>query len=320
MSTAAAIVSARAAQPDLTRAGARASATPNAVAAFVAFVCNLVLHSKNLAFTFANCVRKSGHGLTARFFGTSIIDAIVARLRHGVMRRLALPEMLSHRAWRGVSVWLPVLWRRRISPGQAGADARAIAAAQHNVRAIAAAQDDNAPAKDMRSTMWQTCDLSHLPAQDLSDRPANGAAAQAAAREARRRKAGAIAAGTCLASSITAETAGLVWYEPLVATRRFRISLTRFSAEVDRCKAPASRVETPRFGVPPEHPHLDSLSAEEQSSDHAPPQAASAECPSPEAEPCPETCETFEPTETAPAMTWPVSLPTAQEVAAAALR
>jgi len=304
MSTAAAIVSARAAQPDLTRAWARASATLNAVAAFVAFVCNLVLPGKNLAF--ANRVRKSGHGFTAWFFGTSTIDVIVARLPRGIMRSLALPQALWHRAWRDVSVWIPMLWRGRSAPGQDGANARPNAAAQ-----------DNVSSKDMRSTACQSCDLSHLPTHDFSDRPTKEAAAQAAAREVCRHNAGAIAAGIRLDRGITAETADAVWDEPLVPIRRFRLSLTRFSAEVDRCKAPASRIETLRFGVPPEHPRLDSLSAEEQSSDHAPPQAASAECSSPEAEPCPET---FKLTETGPAMPWPVSLPPAQEVAATALR
>jgi len=96
-------------------------------------------------------------------------------------------------------------------------------------------------------------------------------------------------------------------------------SLTQFIAEVDRRKAPASRVETPRFEAPPEHQRPDSLSAEEQSSDRAPPHAASAECSSPQAGPCPASGETFERIETAPAMQWPVSSPPAREVAAAAL-
>ncbi|HUB48882.1 MAG TPA: hypothetical protein VMB73_28230, partial [Acetobacteraceae bacterium] len=79
---------------------------------------------------------------------------------------------------------------------------------------------------------------------------------------------------------------------------------------VDRRKAPASRIETPRFGAPPEHLRPDCLLAEEQSCDRAPPQQASAECLSPEAQPCPET---FEQTETAPVLHWPVS--PAREVA-----
>jgi len=224
MSTAAVTVSACAAQPDPTRAWARASITPNAVAVLVTFVCNLIRHGKNLALAFHDHVHTRGYNLTGRFFGTAIIPIISKCMRRGVMRGMALYT----------------------------------APARHRAAGL---------------TRPGTC-------HDL----ANTAANTGASRDAR-----------------------------FVPIARFGDSLIPFTAEVDRRKAPASRIETPRFGAPPEHRRRDCLLAEKQSCDRAPPQQASAEWSSPEAEPCPAT---FEQTETAPAMCRPVS--PAREVAAPA--
>ena len=224
MSTAAVTVSDRAAQPDLTRAWARASATLNAVAVLVTFVCNLIRHGKNLALVFHDHVHTLGYALTGRFFGTAIIPIISKCMRRGVMRDVALYT---------------------------------------------------APA--------------------------------------RRRAAGTIPPGTCRDLANIAEHTGASRDAQRVPIARNGFSLIPFTAEVDRRKAPASRIETPRFGAPPEHRRRDCLLAEKQSCDRAPPQQASAECLSPEAQPCPET---FEQTETAPVLHWPVS--PAREVAAPA--
>ncbi|HUB50440.1 MAG TPA: hypothetical protein VMB73_36190 [Acetobacteraceae bacterium] len=133
---------------------------------------------------------------------------------------------------------------------------------------------------------------------------------------ARRRAAGRTVPPTCLDLANTAEQTGASRDAQRVPIARLGGSLTQFTAEVDRRKAPASRIEAPRFGAPPEHLRPDCLLAEEQSCDRAPPLQASAECPSPAAGPCPETGETFERTETAPVLHWPVS--PAREVAAPA--
>ena len=224
MSTAAVTVSDRAAQPDPTRAWARASATLNAVAVLITLVFNLIRHGEILAVALRDHVPEPGYRLTGRFFGTAIIDIISKCMRHGVMRGVALYT---------------------------------------------------APA--------------------------------------RHRVAGATRPGTCRDFTNTAEKTGASWDNQLVPIARFGASLTQFTAGVDRRKAPASRIETPRFGAPLEHFHPDCLLAERQSCDRAPPQQASAEWSSPEAERCPET---FDQTETAPALHWPVS--PAREVAAPA--
>ena len=96
-------------------------------------------------------------------------------------------------------------------------------------------------------------------------------------------------------------------------------SISQSIAEVDRRRAPASRVETPRFEAPPEHPRPNCLAAEEQLRDVSRPQAASVECALPEAEPCAASGNAFARTETAPAMLWLVSLPPVREAAATAL-
>jgi len=226
MSTAAVTTSDRAAQPDLTRAWARASATLNAVAVLITFVFDLIRHGKTLAraVTFPNDVREPGDGLIGRFFGTAIIPIISKCMRRGVMRSVVLYT---------------------------------------------------APA--------------------------------------RRRAAGRTLPPTCLDLANTAEQTGVSRDAQLVPIACNGFSLTQFTAKVDRRKAPASRIETPRFGAPPEHLRPDCLLAEEQSCDRAPPQQASAEWSSPAAGPCPETGETFEQTETAPVLHWPVS--PAREVA-----
>jgi hypothetical protein len=291
MSTAAAIVSDRAAQPDLTRAWARASATLNAFAYLLTLVFNLTGHAKTLARAFRVHVRQPGYGRTGRFFGTAIIPVISKCMRRGVMRGMALYKVLWRRACRRPSTRLPALQRDRTPSGQGGANARAGTAAAHD-----------APAKAALPKWRQACDLSHLLAEP------------AVAEAARRRVAGAILPGIDLDFANTAESAGASWDNLLVPIARFGGSLNQFIAEVDRRKAPASRIETPRFGVPPEHHRPDCLLAEEQSCNRAPPQQESAECSSPEFGPCPETCEAFVRTETAPALRWPVS--PAREVAA----
>jgi hypothetical protein len=224
MSTAAVTVSDRAAQPDPTRAWARASATLNAVAALVTFVFNLIRHGKNLAVAVRDHVPEPGYRLASRFLGTAIIPIISKCMRRGVMRGVALYAM-----------------------------------------------------------------------------PARPRAADPALTD------------TCLDFTNPAEKTGASRDDRFVPIARHGGSLTHFTAEVDRRKAPGSLIETPRFGAPPEHLCPDCLLAEGQSCDHAPPQQASAEWSSPEAKPCPET---FEQTETAPVLHWPVSQ--AREVAAPA--
>jgi hypothetical protein len=221
MSTAAVTVSDRAAQPDITRAWARASATLNAVAVLITLVFNLIRHGKNLAVAFRNRVGQRGDDLTGRFFGTVIISIISKCMRRGVMRGVALYT---------------------------------------------------APAP--------------------------------------LRAAGPFRPDTCLDFANPAEKTGASRDDRHVPIARIGDSLIQFTAEVDRRKAPASRIETLRFGAPPEHLRRDCLLAEKQSCDHAPPQQASAAWSSPEADPCPETCEQ---TETAPAKCRPVS--PAREVA-----
>ena len=90
----------------------------------------------------------------------------------------------------------------------------------------------------------------------------------------------------------------------------------QFTAKVARRKAPASRVETPRFEAPPGHRRPDCLSAVEQSCDRSPLRAWSAECPSPQAVPCSAAGETFAPSKATPRMRRPIA--SAREVAAAA--
>jgi len=91
-----------------------------------------------------------------------------------------------------------------------------------------------------------------------------------------------------------------------------------FIAAVDWRKAPASPVETPRLGTPPEHRPLDGLLAEKPSGHRAPPPATSAEWSSPPIEPRSVAGETFAWIGTLPAKHQPVALPLSREVAATA--
>ena len=229
MSTAAAAtVSARAAQPDPTRAWARASATPNAVAVLIALVVALLQQIRSLARAFRNHVPQPGDSLTGRFPGTAIIHAIGTCMRPRAMRSQALYQ---------------------------------------------------APARP--------------------------------------REAGLTVPQPCLNPTNPAESTGASRDGQLVPIARFGVSVTQFIAEVDRCQAPAARIESPRFGNgPPERRRPDCLLAEEQSCDHAPPQQKSAECYCPETKPCVASGKAFEQTETAPVLHWPVS--PAREVATAA--
>jgi hypothetical protein len=225
MSTAAVTASSdRAAQPDITRAWARASATLNAVVVLITLFLKPIRQGKTLGDVFRNHVLEPGCRLTGRFFGTVIIPIISKCMRRGVMRDIALYTAPARRRAEGPT-------------------------------------------------------LSHA----------------------------------CLDLANTAEQTGVSRDAQLVPIACNGFSLTQFTAEVDRRKAPASRIETPRFGAPPEHLRPDCLLAEEQSCDRAPPLQASAECLSPEAQPWPET---FEQTETVPVLHWPVS--PAREVAAPA--
>jgi len=285
MCTAAATASARAAQPVLTRAGTRASATLNAFAVLIAVVVNLIDHGRILALTVRG---KPGFGRASRVFATGLHTIPALCLRCSAMHGVALAKALWRRARCALRAWLPGLRRDRIPLDQSSA----------NIHAGATAQD-SALAKATPAALGQARDISRLSAPPQ------------AAGQARRPWAGPLDLG------ITPANAGPLRDEGR-PVRRFGGSLRQFIAEVDRCKAPASRVETPRFGAPPEHHRPGSLSAEEQSRDHAPPQAASAAKSLPQAGPCPETCGTFRPTETAPAKPWPVSLPPLQEVAVTA--
>ena len=294
MSTAAATASDRAAQPVPTRAWTRASATLNAFACLVALVLNLIGLGKTLARSFRGHVRQPGYGLTRGFFGTSGIPAIGTCLRRSLMHSVALYKALWHQATRGLSERLSGLRRDRTPPEQGDAHARAGAAAQVN-----------APAKTA-SPKW-TCDLSSLPTE------------QDAADAARRRRVGAMIPDVRTAANRTSDNAGMFPDKLLVPIGRLGGSLNQFIAEVDRCKAPASRVETPRFEAPPEHHRPNCLSAEDQLRDPAPPQAKSAEWSSPEAGPRAASGNAFERTETAPAIARPVLPRPAREVAATAL-
>ncbi|HTW69419.1 MAG TPA: hypothetical protein VME47_06000 [Acetobacteraceae bacterium] len=294
MNTAAAIKSDRAAQPELTRAWVRVSATSNAVAALVTLVFTLIGHGKHSSVPFRNHVREAACVLLGWCFG---IATIGARMPRSAMRGVALYQVLRHHADRVLASALPAALRRdRTPPGRIGANARADTAA-----------GDNTPANPMHPKTWQTCDLSHLPTQ------------QPAADAARRDAACAILADIHLAPGRTGESAVAPWHRLLVPTARFGGSLMQSIAKVDRCKAPASRIEPPRFGGAPERQRPNCLSAEEQLRDLEPPQAKSAECSSPEAGPLTASCNAFRPTETAPTMRWPVSPHQAREVAAPAL-
>ena len=295
MQAASATVSARAAPPVLTRARARASATLNAFAALVALAVTFIEHAQHLAFTVRAHVAEPADGLTRRFFETSGIRLIGMYMRRGAMRSVTLYRVLWPQTNRGALLRLRALLRDRTPPEQGGAHARAGTAAH-----------DNAPAIPTHPKWHQTCDLSYLPGQEP------------VADAARRRAACSILSAISVHNRITAGSAGASRDELLAPIASFGGSLTPFIAEVDRCKAPASRVETPRFERAPEYPCPDSLSAEEQSCDVTPPQAASAECSSPPAEPCSACGETFARTEIAPAMLWPVSLPPMREIAATA--
>jgi hypothetical protein len=289
MSIAAATASARAAQPDLTRAGTRASATRNAVAILISVVFNLIAYARPLSLTVRSHRRDLNFDLTSSVFATRNIHTTATQcLRDSATHSVALDKALWRRASRALRVWLPGLRRDRTPLDQRGA----------NIHAGAAA-GGNAPAQATPAQSSQTRAIADLPTQPQ------------AADQARRPWAGSLDGG------IPPANAGSLWDERR-PVRCFGDSLKQFIAEVDWCKAPAARFESPRFEAPPEHHRPGSLSAEEQSRDHAPPQAASAEWSLPQAGPCPETCEPFAQTETAPAKAWPVSLPSTREAAAAA--
>jgi len=136
-----------------------------------------------------------------------------------------------------------------------------------------------------------------------------------AADSAHPRRADPVAASIGRYVGTTAALAVVPRHEPFDPLDRFGGRLTQFIAEVGRCKAPASRVETPRFEAPPERLSLGSLSAEEQSSHRPPPQATSARDTARGAEPRSASRPAREQTETAPPMC-PVALPPAREVVA----
>jgi len=288
MSIAAATASARAAQPDLTRAGTRASATLNAFAVLISVVFNLIAYARTLSLTLCAHRRDRGFGRPSRFFATGNIHTTATqRQRPSAAHGVALPKALWRRASRALRVWLPGFRRDNTRLDQRGANIH-----------VAAAAGGNAPAQATPAQSSQARAIYALPTQ--------------AADQARRPWAISLDCG------ITPANAELFPDTMLFPIRRFGDSLKPFIAEVDRCKAPASRIETPRFERAPEHHRPGSPSAEEQSRDPAPPQAAFAEWSLPQAGPCPETCEPFRPTETAPARSWPVSLPPTREVTAAA--
>ncbi|HUN41035.1 MAG TPA: hypothetical protein VMU81_12150 [Acetobacteraceae bacterium] len=296
MNAASATVSACAAQPDLTRAGARASATLNAFAVLVALVFTLTDHGKHLALAFRAHVAQPGHGRTGRFCQTGTINIIRTNLRRAMMRSVALYQALRHQANRALALPLPALRADRTRPEQAAANARPGQAGQ-----------DSARAKATHPEWWQNADPSYTPT------------AQPVADELSRRAAGAILPPISLIFADTTETAGAVWGNLTVPINRPGFRRTRFIAEVDWCQAPASRVGTPRLGRPSsEHHRPNCLSAAEQLRDRPPPQAESAECASSQAEPCAASTGTSQQTETAPAMQWPVLPCPAQEVAAPA--
>ena len=290
MSIAAATVSARAAQPDLTRAGTRASATLNAFAVLVAVVFTLIAYARTLSLTVRGNRRDRGFGRPSTSFATgNIHTTAMQRQRPSAAHAVALPKALWRQASRALRMWLPGLRRDNIRLDQRGANIH-----------VAAAAGGNAPAQTAPAQSSQIRAISDLPTPPQ------------AAGQARRPWAISLGCG------ITPANAELFPDTMLFPIRRFGDSLKPFIAEVDRCKAPASRIETPRFERAPEHHRPGSPSAEEQSRDPAPPQAAFAEWSLPHAGPCPETCEPFRPTETAPARSWPVSLPPTREVIAAA--
>jgi len=277
MSTQAAVVSARAAQPDVTRAGSRASATPNAVAVLIAVVVNLIGHVRHLAPPSRDHARTPGADHARRFPGTGAIHRIGIGIRRAA--QYAMP-------WHKAGTSLPT------HPARDAANP-----APHGT--AAAANPAAVPPQ------W-------VQLRDVS----NPHTRQAVANEPRRRTAGATLADICLPFPMTTESAGTSRDEWCVPTESLGGSPVQFSAEVDRRKAPASRIETPRFEVPPEHRRPNCLPAEEQLRDLLPPQAPSAGCSSPEAEPCTASGRTCAPADTAPAMRSPVVPPKAQEVAA----
>ena len=292
MSTAAAIVSARVAQPGSSRAGTRASATPNAFAVLISLVFNAIARGRNLAVAFR------GHAvcrMAATLCGTGAgaVRRLGMSMRCGAVRSLALSARLWHWAICARRRQRPALRSGGISPRQCGTAAQARAAAK-----------DEAFAGPVRPEWPQACDPSCLP--------------MAAAAAARGHAAGAVLADICSCFGRTLENAAAArdaWRVPANRLGRYPLHVI---AEVDRCKAPASRVGTPRFDARPEHHRPDSLSAEEQSCDVAPPQTAPAGCSSPQAEPCAASGETCVRTETAPVLYWPVSSRPAREVAATA--
>ena len=291
MSIAAATASARAAQPDLTRAGTRASTTLNAFAILVAVVFTLIAYARTLSLTVRGNRRDRGFGRTRPSFPTGNIHTTATqRQRPSARHAVALPKALWRRASRSLRMWLPGLRRDNARLDQRSASIRA-----------GAATGENAPAQATPAQSSQTRAISDLPTPPQ------------AAGQARRPCAGSLGCG------ITPANAELFPDTMLFPIRRFGDSLKPFIAEADWSKAPASRFESPRFGRGPEHHRTDcSVSAAEQSRNPAPPQAASAEWSLPQAGPCPETCEPFRPTETAPARSWPVSLPSTREATATA--
>ena len=164
-----------------------------------------------------------------------------------------------------------------------------------------------APAASAPPSHWRACDFAGLPGQEPC------------ADAVRCASAGASLALFPFAFGIAAEHAGVSRDEPLVPIDRHGGSLMHAITEVDRCKAPASRVETPRFDAGPEYPRPDCLSAEEQLRDLSPPQASSAGCSLSKAEPCAAVDNGVAPTQTVPFVQWPVPPQLAREVAATPL-
>ena len=287
MNAATATTSARAAQPDPTRAGARASTTSNAFAVLITLVFTLIQHGGHRAGAFRAHIAAPGHRPTARFFGTANILVIRASLRRCVMRCTALYQALRHQANRRLASQQPALPRAPARLQQGTANARTGTADQHT-----------APASTAHQHWQQYSDL--FMAQPVAREVTNRATA---------------ANPPHLDFAATAETAAMFPHRLLVLIDRFGGCPTQFIAEVDRCQARASRIETPRLGRGPEHQRPNCLSAVEQLRDGPPPQAVSAEGSPPRAAPCAASARTFEQTETVPAIQWPVSPCPAQEVA-----
>jgi len=293
MNAAAAITSARAAQPDRSRAWARASATLNAAAVLVSFIGNVIGQGRRLARACRGHPAASGDTPPGRRRETRVAPVSLTNWRGGIIRGAALCRLLWHHANPGLGALLPALRRDRAQAEPGGAFACSGVAAT-----------DNVPAQAAHPQSRQAC--------DLPSRPTQPAVADPACRPA------AHAPHITLDLVSTTATAGALRDSLPVRGNRLGFRLTPFLAKVDRCKAPASRIEPPRFEAPPEHQRPNCLSAVEQLRDVLPPQAASAGCLSPQAEPCTASRQAFQRSETVPVMQRPVLPRQAREVAATA--